>query len=62
MSKDQIVWYAAGGGIKKTGPFDSQVKAWKAMVLAPAHQEKYGSIHPIDTRVWPESRGMTGTE
>lgn len=50
----EILWFAAGGGLIKFGPFKSQVEAWKALVLRKKEQEKQQSIHPRDSRVWCE--------
>ena len=47
----KIVWYASGGGVKETGPFDSQVKAWEAMTYS--FRPHPSRIHPADTNVWP---------
>ena len=49
-----IVWFAAGGGFVRRGPFTSQMKAWEAMVLIDREQERQRCKHPVDTRVWPE--------
>jgi len=51
---NKIVWYAAGGGIFKAGPFETEIEAWKAMELREEVQLYQRSVHPRDTRVWPE--------
>ncbi len=53
-NNEKIVWYAAGGDVKKAGPFKTQVEAWKAMEFHDEAQKMFNSIHPKDTRVWPE--------
>jgi hypothetical protein len=50
----QIVWYSAGGGFLRIGPFGSQATAWKAMILTAKEQHIQKSIHPKDTHVWCE--------
>jgi hypothetical protein len=50
----KIVWYAAGGGIYRAGPYDTEIEAWEHMILTDDEQYKQQSIHPKDTRVWPE--------
>lgn len=50
----KIVWYASGGHTIKCGPFSSQIEAWKAMILTKKEQERQQSIHPFNTKVWPE--------
>lgn len=52
--KNKIVYYAAGGGIFKIGPFKNEIDAWSALVLSKDQQDKQRSIHPKDSRVWPE--------
>jgi hypothetical protein len=52
--KPKVVWYAAGDGIKRTGPYDTEIEAWQHMLLSDEEQYKQQSIHPKDTRVWPE--------
>lgn len=58
MNPDKDVqWFAAGGGIAKVGPFNSQVEAWEYLRLteaAKARSDKLGLTHPADSRVWPE--------
>lgn len=51
-----LLWYAAGGHIMKMGPYDSQARAWKALVLTEVEQERQGSIHPKNARVWCEEK------
>lgn len=51
---DQIHWYAAGGGISRSGPYATQVEAWEAMRYADDVRAKERCDHPRDTRVWPE--------
>jgi hypothetical protein len=54
-----IVWYASGGGITETGPFETQKHAYAAMRLTTDAQEaqrkKHGtcSPYPYDLVVWP---------
>ena len=51
----EIEWFAAGGGIRKSGPFDSQVRAWASLELADGVSAvKPGPIHVEGARVWPE--------
>jgi hypothetical protein len=50
----QIKWYAACDMILRMGPYNTQVKAWKSLVLTDKEQAKQKSIHPKDARVWPE--------
>jgi hypothetical protein len=51
---NKIVWYTAGGLVYKGGPYKTQVEAWAHMELTDEEQKKQHSIHPKDTRVWPE--------
>jgi len=53
---DQIHWYAAGGGISRSGPYATQVDAWDAMRYADDVRAKERCDHPRDTRVWPERK------
>jgi len=48
----KLQWFASGGGIALTGPFQTQADAWKAMRLAPGH----GGLFSPDTKVWPDDR------
>ena len=54
---NDVVWYAAGGGIAKCGPFASQVEAWEAMRYAADIRATLRIDHPADTRVWPVRAG-----
>ncbi len=51
--KEIVRWYAAGGGIKKCGPFKSQREAYQAMRLIPELIQG-GCPYPKDILVWPE--------
>ena len=54
------LWWAAGGGISRTGPFATQRDAYVAMRLTIQAQEKqYKKTgvdvpYPTDIVVWPE--------
>ena len=58
MTKE--LWWAAGGGISRTGPFASQREAYEAMVLTQSAREKQhretgvDMPYPRDVAVWPE--------
>lgn len=52
--RDEVAWFAAGGGIARSGPYASQVEAWESMVLHSYALTGDGPVHPPDTRVWPE--------
>lgn len=62
--RKKIVWFARGGGIKKAGPFDSQVAAVRAMKLIDegpnpvrcgnSFREPLRGGFPSDVFVWPE--------
>jgi hypothetical protein len=52
-SERVVAWYAAGGGTANSGPFESQAKAWHAMLYCDEEREKTGLDHPADTRVCP---------
>jgi hypothetical protein len=54
MSKEKVEWFARGGGIARTGPFDSQTDAWEAMRYTDELRKETGYDHPPDTAVWPE--------
>ena len=48
----RIVWFAAGGGIAKMGPYETQIAATNALRLGddrPTHRQ-----FPKDAFVWPE--------
>ena len=45
------VWFAAGGGICRKGPYPTQRAAWESMRL---DKPGPGSPFPDDTHVWPE--------
>jgi hypothetical protein len=62
-----VKWFARGGGIARSGPFDTQVEATRALRLAPedAHWSdtpaqyarkvrKAAARFPPDAFVWPE--------
>ena len=49
-----LEWYAAGGGISRSGPYATQADAWEAMRYADDVRAKERCEHPRDTRVWPE--------
>lgn len=49
----RIVWFARGGGIKRCGPFKTQVEAAEAMELV-------GGGFPADVFVWPEETTTAG--
>lgn len=51
----KIVWYAAGGGIAKTGPYSSQIEAYSSLRLIKELVGKQrGFPFPKDIVVWPE--------
>jgi hypothetical protein len=47
-----VSWYASGGDIALSGPYDSQVAAWAAFRTVPGH----GGLFPADLKVWPDER------
>lgn len=51
---ENVRWFAAGGGIRRMGPFMSQAAAWAALRLTSKEADRQRSEHPADTRVWPE--------
>lgn len=54
------LWWAAGGGISRIGPFASQREAYEAMVLTQSSRENQlqetgvDMPYPKDVAVWPE--------
>lgn len=51
--KPEVLWFARGGGIARSGPFKTQVEAAKALVLVssgPLGAPRF----PPDAFVWPE--------
>lgn len=56
----QVKWFASGGDIVRTGPFPSQIAAYKAMTLTNDAKERQrrelGVLSPYSygTFVWPE--------
>ena len=53
MKKTEVLWFARGGGVARTGPFKTQVEAVKALVLASSGP--FGApLYPTDAFVWPE--------
>ena len=61
--KRKLAWYAACDGIRRMGPFDDQVEAWKALIVDPGVQpdprirneaRAYNHIHALGAKVWPE--------
>ncbi|APU89010.1 hypothetical protein Rctr197k_227 [Virus Rctr197k] len=59
MMRVRVVWYAAGGGFTRMGPFITQVEAWAALRLTEKEQARQQSIHAQDARVWPEEQRST---
>lgn len=49
MRERSVVWYARGGGVKKCGPFRTQIDAVNSMRLATDR-----NAFPADVFVWPE--------
>jgi len=52
-TKNELKWFAHGGGVR-SGPFSTQVEAWRAMRYTDEMQKRTRLIHPVDTHVWPE--------
>ena len=63
----RVQWFARGGGLTRTGPFETQVEAVKAMRLVRkkatldaktyefhTHFEPHPDEFPPDVFVWPE--------
>ena len=48
----KVVWFASGGGIRKAGPYATQVAAVNAMRLV--RKSKFDPVFPDDIFVWPE--------
>lgn len=53
-----VKWYASGGGIRRGGPYNTQVEAWESMHWNEKFSKIHRSIHPSDTKVWPELIGV----
>lgn len=56
MNKSDIHWFAAGGGLSRSGPYATDWEAWEAMEYTEEIFMKSGLRHPADTRVWPERK------
>lgn len=58
--KTEPRWYAAGGGIARCGPYESQREAYEAMLLTDAARQAQHKLtgkdmpYPHDVAVWPE--------
>lgn len=65
-TEKKIVWFAACDGIRKMGPYDSQVRAWESLKCAPLTSDELATfgrlgvkalksnIHVKGAYVWPE--------
>ena len=49
----KIAWFARAGEIERTGPFDTQIKAFEAMRLVRRPDDAHWR-YPPDLLVWPE--------
>ena len=49
----KMLWFASGGDIARCGPFETQVDAYKAMILHPSRRSS-SLIYPTNIIVWPE--------
>lgn len=49
MKEPEVHWFARGGGIKRMGPFPSQLQAWEAL-------RKVDGEPVEDAQVWPERK------
>ena len=58
--EQRVVWYAKGGGVACTGPFETQAAAAAALRITPRPTPKARTvvrdlhIFPPDAFVWPE--------
>ena len=52
----KLLWYAATGGIQRTGPFDNQARAWASIRLSEAFMREMKTYRPFssDAIVWCE--------
>lgn len=66
----KVQWFAAGGGLARSGPYPTQMDAYEAMTLTSEARERqrreYGvdMPYPRDVVVWPERssrKTRTGT-
>lgn len=49
--KEKVVWYARGGGVSMSGPYETQMEAVKAMLLTGCTLEH--PLFPADVFIWP---------
>lgn len=60
-SANKIKWYASGGGIAQSGPYNSQIEAYKAYRLTDIARERQrvstgsNSQFPVDLVIWPDT-------
>lgn len=47
-------WYASGGDIARSGPYNTQRGAWDSMRVTADIAEKTQCPYPLDVLVWPE--------
>ncbi len=53
---DEKVWFAASSDVVRMGPFDSDVKAWKALESSANSLSGCRPVHAPGAYVWPEMR------
>lgn len=54
--KKKLTWFAAApfAGIKRMGPYPTQVRAWEAVRLHAEAEKEHGLVHAAGAYVWCE--------